>query len=90
MNANNISSKKFYEYILMNWRSKCITTPNIDRGFPFKKHLSIFSIYGSFYRKCTTKNSMALCSIMNYEKGKSIRFLINDMYYKKIIVWGAT
>lgn len=93
--TNNSSSQQFYRYVFENWKSKCIgfsATPRMQNKFPFENCLSSFSIYDSYEEKITVAPKIEWLestdkTLSIYEKGEIVKSLIQEMVYKKIIVW---
>jgi len=91
----NQSTRDFYNFMLeKNPMIKCIgfsATPCLDYK-PFHKIISSYSIYDAFVDNVIVPPKIVWIKSMNclmnkLELGKTIRMLIKELPYKKIIVW---
>lgn len=88
----NNSTQKFYNYFLEKYKNlKCIgfsATPCLDYS-PFKKIISSYSIYKAFIDNIIVPPKIVWFNsdYNSNEIAKTVRELISELPYKKIIVW---
>lgn len=93
----NKTSQKFYQYIMNTYQNiKCIgfsATPNLSIK-PYNKIISKYSIYDSFCDQAIVGPKIYWCNSNKFIDYSEIAIicqkLLDDLYYKKIIVWCGT